>query len=184
MSIEEILSFTYFYDKISDVCSISRISFAFNDFYVLKIQVMYSRILVMRCHLCEYDVRVTSREISKDEFFEYLFNQVVSRAKTDIIVRIKPMLEKSCMMHVVFVYTNGRTVQDIKFTIQPVDLKGFQKRSFKTESYLSYYRRVSVDLSKLSECILTNIIHVRIVGKYMNDILSIKMTLMDTVIRE
>ena len=70
-STEEILSLTHSYDTISVVCSVRRISFAFNDSYVLKIQAEYSRILVMRCHLCEYDVRAASMRIFKAEFFKY-----------------------------------------------------------------------------------------------------------------
>ena len=70
MSTEEILSLTHSYDIISVVCSVSRISFAFNDSYVFEIQSEYSRILVMRCHLYEYDVRVALMRIFKAEFIK------------------------------------------------------------------------------------------------------------------
>ena len=74
MSIEEILSFTYSYDTVSAAYSVSRIKFAFNDSFVLKIQADYDRILVMRCHLCEYDVRAASMRFFKAEFFKYSLN--------------------------------------------------------------------------------------------------------------
>ena len=72
------------------------------------------------------------------------------------------------MIPIVLVYTNGRTVQDIAFTVQLVDSIGFHKRRFKAESYLSCRRGVSVDLSKPSERIPANIIHVGDCWKILN----------------
>jgi hypothetical protein len=39
---------------------------------------------------------------------------------------------------IVSVYTNGRTVQDLMFTDQPVNPMGFHNGRFKAKSYLSY----------------------------------------------
>ena len=160
-STKKILSLTHSYDIISVVYSVSRISFVFNDSYVFEIQAEYSRILVMRCHLCEYDVRAASMRIFKAEFIKYSFNQVVSMAKIDTIVRTNTVLEKLFVIPVVLVYTNDRKVQDIAFIIQLVDSTDFHKQRFKTKSYISCCRRVSIDISKSSEPIPANIIYVR-----------------------
>ena len=47
---------THFYDEKSDDCSENMISYAFNDSYTLEIQVRYSKILLIRNHLCECEM--------------------------------------------------------------------------------------------------------------------------------
>ena len=44
------------------------------------------------------------------------------------------------MKFIVLVYANGRTVQDIMFTGQPVNPIDFHKERFKAKSHLSLYR--------------------------------------------
>ena len=39
---------THFYNKKSGPCSVDKLSLAFNDFYILKIQVEYDRILSIK----------------------------------------------------------------------------------------------------------------------------------------
>ena len=135
MSTEEILSLADSYDTISDLCSVNKIKFTFNDSYILKIQAKYSRILLIRCHLCEYDVRASSMRIFKAEFFKNSFNQAVSQTKMDTIVRTNTMLEKSCVTPIVFVDTTYRTILNIAFIVQLVDPISFHKRRFKAKTF-------------------------------------------------
>ena len=42
-------------------------------------------------------------------------------AKADTTMRTNTVMENSCVMHVVLVYTNGRTIQEIAFSVSRSD---------------------------------------------------------------
>jgi hypothetical protein len=77
-STRKLLFLTYSYDEISVGHNMIRVSWALNDFHIMVHQVEYSKILLMKDHLHEWEYMVVSLRISiKVEFSKALMNSRV-----------------------------------------------------------------------------------------------------------